>query len=227
MRREHLVIVGLLSIALVSGACGKSDAQKQAEETAKAIQEATKAAAPAAEQVAKGAEAAAKGLEAFAKGMQGLGATGGDGKPVDPVSFKELQTVFPNLDGWVKGKPTGERMTMPVRFSQAEIEYRNGDSRIQMKIVDSGFNQLLLIPYSMFLTSGYEKETANGYEKSTTVAGHPGWEKWNSESKNGEVNALVAKRFVFTIEGDEIADTKLLHQVAAKSDLAHLASLAK
>lgn len=225
--QRRFVIGGLVTIALVSGACGKSESQKQAEETAKAIQEATKATAPAAEQAAKGAEEAAKGLEALAKGLQGLGATGSDGKPVDPVSFRDLQTVFPDLDGWEKGKPTGERMTMPVPFSQSEVEYRNGDSRIQMKIVDSGLNQLLLIPYSMFLTSGYEKETSDGYEKSIAVAGHPGWEKWNSESKNGEVNALVAKRFVLTIEGSEIADTKLLHQVAAKTDLGRLASLAK
>lgn len=226
--QRHFIIGGLFSILLVSGACGKSESEKQAEATAQAIQEATKAAAPAAQQMAKGAEEAAKGLEAFAKGLQGLGgATGSDGKPVEPVSFRDLQTVFPDLDGWEKGKPTGERMTTPVRFSQAEIEYQKGDSRIQIKIVDSGLNQLLLIPYTMFLNSGYEKETSSGYEKSTPVAGQPGWEKWNSESKDGEVNALVAKRFVVTIEGDDIADTKLLHQVASKLDLARLASLAK
>ena len=58
-----------------------------------------------------------------------------------------------------------------------------------MKIMDSGLNQLLMMPYSMFLTAGYEKETSDGYEKSTQVAGHPGWEKWDTSSKRGEVNA--------------------------------------
>jgi hypothetical protein len=31
----------------------------------------------------------------------------------------------------------------------------------------------------MFLSTGYQQETESGYEKSTTVNGEPGWEKWD------------------------------------------------
>ena len=113
---------------------------------------------------------------------------------MDPVSFRDLQTLFPDLDGWEKAKPTGERMTAPFQFSQAEVRYRKGNSRLEIKIVDSGFNQLLFTPFTMFMQAGYEKETSSGYEKSTTVGGQPGWEKWNTEGKDGEVNAFVGKR---------------------------------
>ena len=163
----------------------------------------------------------AKGLEAMAGG-----AIGGDGaKPVSPVSFRELQTIFPDLDGWEKAKPTGERMTMPFSFSQAEVHYRKGESRLEMKIVDSGFNQTALHAVRDVHAAGYEKETSSGYEKSTTVGGQPGWEKWNTEGKDGEVNAFVGKRFILTVEGRNVDDIKALHDVIGRIDLAKLAAM--
>src|SRR5207248_1388696 len=142
------------------------------------------------------AQQAAKGLEQMARGLGALTGAGGDTKPVDPVSFREFMALFPDLDGWQKAKPTGEHMTSPVSFSTAEVHYTKGDASVTVKMMDSGFNQLLLMPYTMFLTAGYEKETSDGYEKSTKVNGQPGWEKWNGSSKNGELNALVGNRFL-------------------------------
>jgi hypothetical protein len=198
-------------LAVSAGACGGRE-EKQAEQAAQTAE--------------KGAEQAAKGLEAVAKGLEAMAGGGsGETKPVDPVSFRDLQALFPDLDGWEKGKPTGERMSSPFSFSQAEVTYTKGDSRIELKMIDSGFNQLLLTPYAMFLQAGYEKETSDGYEKSTTVNGQPGWEKWNTEGKHGEVSALVGKRFLVVIEGDDVADAKALHDVAGRIDMARLAAL--
>lgn len=202
-----------LVLAVAITACGKSKEEKQAEEAAKTAEQA--------------AQEAAKSLEQVAKGLEGLasGRGSGDTKPVDPVSFRDLQALFPELDGWQKGKPTGERMSSPFPFSQAEVTYTKGDSRVELKMVDSGFNQLLLTPYAMFLQAGYEKETADGYEKSTPVNGQPGWEKWNSENKDGELNAVVGKRFLVSLEGNQIDDTKVLHEIAGKIDMGKLAAL--
>jgi hypothetical protein len=66
---------------------------------------------------------------------------------------------------------------------------------------------------------------ADGAEKSTTVNGQPGWEKWDSENKQGEVNALVGKRFLVTIEGSGIDGVQVLQDVASKMDFNRLASL--
>jgi hypothetical protein len=206
------VVIGL-TLAFGIAGCGKSAEEKQAEQTAKTAEQ-------AAEEAAKGLEQMAKGLEAAVSGGRS-----GDAKPVDPVSFRELQALFPDLDGWEKAKPTGERMTSPFPFSQAEVTYTKGDSRVEVKVVDSGFNQLLLTPYAMFLQAGYEKETSEGYEKSTQVNGQPGWEKWNSENKDGELNAIVGKRFLVTIEGNQIEDAKVLHEIAGRIDMGRLATL--
>jgi hypothetical protein len=220
----------MLAAAVAAGACGQSEAQKQAEETRAALEKAAKDAEAAGKSAgAAAANDAAKGMEQFAKGLENLAgaiaAKGADGKPVEPVSFRELQGIFVPLDGWEMGKPTGEKITVPFAYSQAKVKYRRESQEIEASVTDSGLNQLMLAPFSLFLTSGYEKETENGYEKSAKVAGYPGWEEWNSKSKDGEVNAVINKRFIVKFEGDGLDDIKVLHQLAEASNLSKLASL--
>ena len=221
----------MLAAAVAAGACGKSEAEKQAEETRAALEKAAKDAEAAGKKAgATAATDAAKGLEQFAKGLEGMagalaGAKGADGKPVEPVSFRELQGIFVQFDGWEMGKPTGEKISVPFAYSQAKVKYRKNEQEIEVTVTDSGLNQLMLAPFSLFLTSGYEKETENGYEKSAKVAGYPGWEEWNSSNKDGEVNAVVNKRFIVKFEGDGLDDIKVLHQLAEASNLTKLASL--
>ena len=219
MRRWAVVIVMAAAAAGCGGDSKTEEAAEQAAQAAKSAEQAAKSAEQGAAEAAKGLEQMARGLEAMA------GGAGGGTKPVDPVSFRDLQTFFPDLEGWEKGKPTGERMTAPFAFSQAEVRYTKDDARIEMKLVDSGFNQLLVTPYAMMLQAGYERETESGYEKSTTVAGQPGWEKWNTGRKDGSVNAFVGKRFILTIEGDNLDGIRTLHDAAAKLDMAKLAAL--
>jgi hypothetical protein len=215
-----------LALSLVTAACGGSEQKKAEEAAAQAQADAAKTTAQAAKTAEDGAKQAAQGLEAMAKGLEAMaGGAGAGGKAVAPVSFRDLQTFFPDLDGWEKEKPTGERMTAPFAFSQAEVRYTKGEANIEMKLVDSGFNQLLFAPYAMLMQTGYEKETQDGYEKSTSVAGMPGWEKWSSQRKDGSVNALVGKRFILTIEGNNVDDVKALHAIAAKIDMNKLAAL--
>lgn len=218
------MVTRALAIAVAGGmalACGGGSTTEE-QQRAAAQQEAERT-AQTAEQAA---EQAAKGLEEMARGLESL-AGGGDGsaKTVDPVAFRDLMALLPDIDGWEKQKPSGERMTSPVSFSQAEGRYTKGEASIEVKIVDSGFNQLLLAPYAMFLASGYERETSEGHEKSTRVNGQPGWEKWSSETKDGEVNALVARRFLVTIEGSGIENVAVLHDVAGRMDMGKLGGL--
>jgi hypothetical protein len=198
---KRLLTIGVVLLT-AAAACGKSKEEKQVEQ---------------------GAQQAAKGLEQMAKSLEQMAS--GDAKPVPPVNFRELQGLLPDVEGWEKGKPTGEMMSMPVSFSQATVGYTKGESTIEVKIVDTGLNHLLVMPYSMFLTAGYEKQTEDGYEKSVNVAGQPGWERWSSGSKDGELNALAVKRFLVTVDGRNIEDTKVLHAVAEKIDMNRLGSL--
>ena len=214
--------------ALMSAAC-KSQAQKDAEQAADNVKKAAEAVAKAAEQ--QGTAAAAKGANDMAQAMQGMaaaltsGAKGADGKPIEPVAFQTLQSHLPKVAGWeIDGEPQGERMTMPVPFSSVEADYKKGESRIEVKIVDTGMAQLLMAPWSMMLATGYSKESSSGYEKATTFSGNPGIEKWNKSSKNGELDILVNKRFMVSVEGHDVDDMKTVQDFASKIDFNAIAA---
>jgi hypothetical protein len=233
-RMRRAGILAVIFVVGISAACGRSDEQIAAEKAAEDAKEAAAAVQKAAESAAAagaaaGAAGAAAGLEALAKGMEGvagaLAGKGPDGKPVQPVTFQSLQSVLPEISGWKREQPTGERMTVPVPFSQAEVQYSKGDAEVEVKIVDSAYSSLLVAPWAMFLTAGYEKQTSSGYEKSVSVGGNPGFERWDSDRKDGELNLVVAKRFLVTIEGNGIADTNVLQDFASKIDAAKLTSL--
>jgi len=219
---KALTRIGLVMALGGAVACGKSPAEEQAEQLKKAAEEMQKSGS----EMQKGAENMAAGFEAMAKGLNAaMGGAAGDLKPVDPVDFKALIAALPEMSGWEREKPTGERMTMPVSFAQGQAHYTKGDASVTLKITDSGFNQLLVAPFAMMLTTGYAKETSDGYEKSTTVSSFPAFEKWSSESKNGEFTVFVNKRFIVEAEGSGLASTKELQAFLDKTDLKKLADL--
>lgn len=208
----------VIAVTTSLAACGGTSEQQKA---AAELQKSAEAMQKNADSMSKGAEDMAKGLEAMAKGLS----ADSDVKPVDPVSFRDLQAVMPDVAGWEKASPTGERMTSPFSFSQASVTYKKGDAEIEQKIMDSGFNQLLFTPFTMFMAAGYEKETQEGFERSVNVAGNPGWEKWDKGSKNGELAIVVGKRFLVQVEGHGVDDVKALHAVLDQTDLTKLAAL--
>jgi hypothetical protein len=217
MKRTCLFAV-VVAVATSFAACGgTSEQQKAAEELEKSAETIEKNA----DSMSKGAEDTARSMEAMARGLAGDSGV----KPVDPVSFKDLQTVMPDVAGWEKASPTGERMTSPFSFSQALVTYKKGDAEIEQMIMDSGFNQLLFTPFTMLMAAGYDKETPEGFERSVNVAGNPGWEKWDKGSRNGELAIVVGKRYLVQLEGRGIDDVKTLHTVLEQTDLAKLAAL--
>ncbi len=216
----------LALILCASVACGKSEAEKQAEQAAEDIKKAVDAVTQAQQQ---GGDAA-KGMADMVKAMQGMAAALGgagtaDGKPVEPVATDVLKGTLPVVSGWNMDAPEAERMTSPIAYSQVETNYKKGDSEIEIRVVDTGFAQMLIAPWSMFLASGYSRETGDGYEKSITVGGNPGFEKFDKSSQRGELNIFAGKRFMVTIEGRDLADTKVLHEFASKMDFGKLTAL--
>lgn len=211
----RLTTLVLVATAFAASACGggkkTEEAQTPAQETAKQTGSGLEQMAKGFEQMAKSAEEATKSLEQHA--------------PVDPVSFRDLQTVLPSVAGWEMGKPKGEKMTSPVPFSKSEASYERDDARVQVEIMDSGFNQMLIAPAMMMLAAGYERETDSGYEKGTKVGAYPAFERWDSDGRNGELNVVVNKRFIVKVEGNNIADPKVLREFAQAADLAKLAAM--
>lgn len=205
----------MIAIAVLMSACGGStdEATKQIQKAAEEIQKSVGS--------GRGVQGVSKGLEDLARGMSSM-ANDPNAKPVDPMTIDALKTALPDLSGWEKGKPTGERMTSPVNYAEAKVTFTKGESALDVKIVDSAMNRLLIAPFSMFLAVGYEKETDHGYEKGVKVGEYPGWERWDGEGKEGELNAIVAKRFIVQIEGRNIENTRVLHSTMENINLKKL-----
>jgi hypothetical protein len=213
-----------IAVALIAAvACGKSDAEKQAEQAAEDLKKAAEAVTEAQQ---KGGDTA-KGMADMAKAMQSMATavSGGDGKPVEPVATDALKGALPTVSGWEMAPPRAERMTSPIAYAQVETEYKRGDAEVEVRVVDTGYAQMLIAPWSMFLASGYSRETDDGYEKATSVGGNPGFEKWDKSSKRAELNIFVNKRFMVSIEGRDMADTRMLHEIASKIDFGKIAGL--
>jgi hypothetical protein len=208
------------ALACVVVACGQSPQQQQAAQIQKNAQQLAQNAA----QMAGNAQEVAKGFEAMARGMAATAAGASNVKPVDPVDSKELQSILPDVPGWEKNHPEAERMTSPVSFSYASTQYKKGSFEVTEKITDSGFNQLLVAPISMMLAAGYAKQSTEGFEKSTTMAGFPAFEKWDKSDKSGQLTVFVDQRFLVELEGSGMSDNKELQSFLARTDLKKLAA---
>jgi len=216
MNRIALMLV--TGALVVSVACGKSDAEKQAEEAAANLEKASEALSKAAE--GKGsAEDLAEGMKALTDAMNG------DGKTVDPVSFQSLEALLPSLSGWERDTPRSERMTSPVAYAQTEAHYSRGDASLDITITDSGFAQAVLAPFSMMAMMGMNRESREGYEKGVTLNGQPGFEEWRNENRDGELTLLVGKRFLVAVKGSQLPGAGTLQDAARAIDFGKLAAL--
>lgn len=235
-----MLLVALLLAAPLSG-CGKSKEQEAAEAAAAKMAEAAKKM----EEVAKAAksgvpqspqEAMKQGADAMAAASGMIGAMmGGDGKgAVEPVDFRELKTLLPeSINGLKRGEESGERSaTAGIKVSHVQARYGSGDKgsegagrRLRVKITDtgsmSGFAGMAAAAWTMV---DIDRETPNGYEKTSTVNGRRMHEKWNDKDKRGEVDMIVGGRFMVEIRGTGI-EMKDLKQAINAIDLKKLEAL--
>ncbi len=134
--------------------------------------------------------------------------------------------MLPDVAGWERGKPTGERMTMPVPFSQTETTLHERATReVQVKIVDSAFSQLLVAPWAMFLPSGYEKQTSDGYEKSSPWAAIPVSRSGTARTRMASSTWLWPSGSWSRSKAMALPARSVLHDFASKLDTGKLAGL--
>jgi hypothetical protein len=147
------------------------------------------------------------------------------GLSANAVAFEQLVALLPDVNGWTRGKPRGEQITMGVKMSHAKAEYQKGESSIDLDITDSSFNQLVLSPFSMFLAAGFSERTTNGFARSAPMGGNPGFERWNNEAGEGEVVVVINNRFIVQAKGRSIENINPVKTVVQAVNLAALSGL--
>jgi predicted small lipoprotein YifL len=155
-----------------------------------------------AEQLAQQADQMKKSAEEMSRQAQSLQESAqAEHEPVPPVSFKVLIGYLPeSIDGLKRAQPRGETSTMGSwTHSQASTEYGEGAKSIDVEINDFAYITMLYAPYKMMLKMNYQRETTEGYERSASFSGYPGFEEWKADEKSGNATALVGDRFIVTV----------------------------
>ncbi len=150
-----------------------------------------------------------KGLDDFVDNMKEMQENFEEGKEVETVNFRDLKALLPEeLDGLRRTSASGEKTNaFGLNVSKAEGEYKTEDnsSRIKITIVDmggmSGWAGMAAFGWTM---TEIDKETEDGYERTIEYRGYKGLEKYNTKRNDGKKEIMVAKRFMVTVEGDNV-----------------------
>jgi len=167
--------VALHVILVVALGCGQSDEQK-IEAAMKQIQ---------ADQLAK-----SKLMASAADSLHGIRSqkspVGDSGDYSQPLSSRELKSLLPdNL----------------ADMNRGDVPPGNEDG-ILLTIIDLGnFRTVTTMPEYRWVTEEVSRLTESGYEKSIAYKGHRGIEKYDHATRNGEIQILVAGRFVVQAQG--------------------------
>lgn len=185
----------LAFMILLLAACAKSAEEKQAE----AIEESTKQMAEAMK--AGGAAAAAAGVTAAGTALGAVQAA-------EAVDFRELKALLPeDLSGMKRSNAEGEKTSaMGFTISKAEAQY-DGDNAasVSITITDVGaMAGVAAMATYAWAAGAIDRETETSYEKSTTIKGYKGYERYDRQSTSGEVQVLVAGRFVVEVSGNNV-----------------------
>ena len=208
-----------LSFALTT-AC-KSREQKRAEEAAKQMEEASKKMAEAAK-----SETANLGDAMAAMGAAVSGANAG--RKVETVDYKELKALLPeSLPGMKRTDATGEKTSaMGMQISNSEGRYSSDEgSSMTIKITDIGsMTGLAGMAAYAWARVDVDRESDTGYEKTSTFSGYKSHEKYDRQSKSGEISVLVGDRFVVEADGRNV-DADAIKSALGKVDLRKLNSM--
>ena len=163
--------------------------------------------------------------QALAQGLEQMMKAGGAGS-AKALEFGQLTALMVDIPGWEKSDVSGEQgAMMNMTYARAEGRYAKGDTSIHVEIVDTAMIQAMVMPFQMAAAGGFDQKSSEGYKRGTTVAGNPGWEEWQIQDKNGDVNVLVGSRFVVKGSGNGLPSIDVVKEVIQALPLAKLAAL--
>jgi len=131
-------------------------------------------------------------------------ATGGSN--VKPVDFRALKDLLPeSIDGMERGSMSGEmNEAMGIRASKATASYSGGDKHMTVEITDMG-SLSGLAGFAAHFDPNLDKETDSGYERTTRVDGQLMHERYDNQSRSGEVGLIAGNRFAISVNGSNVS----------------------
>lgn len=207
----------LATAALALAACGK-------EEPPKPVDPGTKV-----EQAARQLGDAARlgDMQQAGEAMKNMGAALTGSIKVEPVDFRTLKDLLPDsIAGLKRTAAEGSRTSVVgIASAKAEATYEDGKGgRIKLEITDVGTLSGVTAMAFAWVNVEIDKEGTSGYERTTTVAGRKAYERYDTASRTGELDVIVAGRFIVGAKATGV-DMKVFKEAVAKLDLEKLDAL--
>lgn len=204
-----------MGIAALAG-CG--EARKPATDAGARMEQATKDATQAVRQ---------GDLNQAGKAIGQMGAALAGGSQVEPVDFRRLKALLPEtLGGWKRVNAEGSRTNViGITSSRALASYADGKGgTLEVELVDMGSLTGVTALAFAWVTLEIDKESDDGYERTFALEGRKAFERYSRKEKAGELDVLVASRFVVTLKGRGV-DAPAFRAAVAGLDLAGLDAL--
>src|SRR5213595_3578810 len=146
----------------------------------------------------------------------------------DAVDYQKLLPILPDApQGWIADKPDGSTEDVGgFRITNVHRDYRKGEGdkvpTVAISILDSVSNP----DYVAATPAGWKNntETPDGYGKSVTIDGNPGFEAYEKEQKHASLWVMIANRYFLQIELQN-QEPKELQEWIKRVDLKKLASI--
>src|SRR6266581_5909053 len=160
-----------------------------------------------------------------------LGAARAQNEPIlvpDAVDYQKLMPILPEPPaGWTADKPEGSTEDVGgFRITNVHRDYRKGEGEnvptAAISILDSVANP----DYVSTTTAAWNNtsETSEGYGKSVTIDGNPGFETFEKQDRHATLWIMVANRYFLQIELQN-QDPKELQEWVKRIDLKKLAAI--
>ena len=161
----------------------------------------------------------------------GTGVVRAQNEPIlvqDAVNYQKLLPILPDPpQGWGADKAEGSTEDVGgFRITNVHRDYHKGDGgkvpTAAISILDSVANP----DYVNATTAAWNSnnESGEGYGKSVTIDGNPGFEAFEKESKHSTLWVMIANRYFVQIELQD-QDPKELQEWVKRVDLKKLAAI--
>ena len=163
--------------------------------------------------------------------ISGIALVNAQNEPIlvpDAVDYQKLIPLLPDSpQGWVADKPEGSTEDVGgFRITNVHRDYHKGEGdkapTAAISILDSVANP----DYVNATTAAWKNnsETSEGYGKSVTIDGNPGFEAFEKESKHSTLWVMIANRYFVQIEL-QAQEPKELQEWVKRVDLKKLAAI--
>jgi len=146
----------------------------------------------------------------------------------DVVDYPKLLPILPEApSGWTADKPEGSTSDVGgFKITNVHRDYHKGEGNnaplVSISILDSAANP----DYVAATTATWKtsSESLEGYSKSVTIDGNPGFEAYEREQKHASLWVMIANRYFVQIEVQNL-EPKELREWIKRVDLKKLGAI--